>query len=55
MLASGQVAPVILQHHPNLRLKNERGETALDVALSSDDLALRRIMAKAYNVKANPN
>ncbi|HEY0076276.1 MAG TPA: ankyrin repeat domain-containing protein [Abditibacteriaceae bacterium] len=53
MLANSQVAPVILQHHPNLRLKNERGETALDIALSSDDLALRRVMSKAYGAKAN--
>jgi hypothetical protein len=53
MVANGEVAPVLLAYRPNLRLKNKRGETALDIALSrySDDEKLRRVVAKAYGVK----
>jgi ankyrin repeat protein len=53
MVASGEVAPVLLAYRPNLRLKNKRGETALDIALSrySDDEKLRRVVANAYGVK----
>ena len=51
MAANGAIAPIILAHHPNLRLKNKSGETALDIARSGDDEKLQRVMEKAYAAK----